>query len=345
MTEDDRFRNLPLVVNEPRYRFYGAMPLITPEGYALGTICVMDTRPRELSFAQQEGLRRLAQQLVGSLEHRRRLIELDEAMHELDAVHTALAAEKAKTENLLTTILPETIANELKQNARVEPRFHASASVLIADVKGFTSFAGGAEPALLIDMLNRYFAGFDEAIERSGLEKLKTIGDAYMATAGVPISRRTHAIDACLAALKMLAVVDRLRIERQKLRLPHFEVRIGIHSGPVIAGVVGTHRFTYDVWGDTVNVAALMEASGEAGAINVSERVFHSVKPYFSLVDRGQVEVKHGRSHRMYFLDRISPDYAAEPAGREPNERFFALCRPEGAPMDDNGFSRNPLPR
>jgi class 3 adenylate cyclase len=97
----------------------------------------------------------------------------------------------------------------------------------------------------------------------------------------------------------MLAVVDRLRIERQKLRLPHFEVRIGIHSGPVIAGIMGTHRFTYDVWGDTVNVAALMEASGEAGAVNVSERVFHAVTPYFNLVDRGQVETKHGRSLRM----------------------------------------------
>ena len=342
MTQDDRFRNFSLVVNEPRYRFYCAMPLITPQGYALGTICVLDTRPRELSFAQQEGLRRLAQQLVGLLEHRRRVIELDEAMHELDAAHAALVAEKAKTEDLLTRILPETIANELKRNGSVEPRFHASATVLIADVKGFTSFTHGAEPALLINMLNQYFAGFDEAIERSGLEKLKTIGDAYMAIAGVPISRKTHAIDACLAALKMLAVVDRLRIERQKLRLPHFEVRIGIHSGPVIAGVVGTHRFTYDVWGDTVNVAALMEASGEAGAINVSERVFHSVTPYFSFVDRGQVGVKHGQSLRMYFLDRISPDYAADQAGREPNERFFV--RPERAPMNNNGFSRIPLP-
>jgi len=179
-----------------------------------------------------------------------------------------------------------------------EPRFHASATVLIADVKGFTSFTRGAEPALLINMLNQYFAGFDEAIERSGLEKLKTIGDAYMAVTGV-LSRKTHTIDACLAAFKMLAVVDRLRIERQKLRLPHFEVRIGIHSGPMIAGIVGAYRFTYDVWGDTVNVAALMEANGEVGAIHVSERVFHSVAPYFSFVDRGQVGVKHGQSLRM----------------------------------------------
>jgi adenylate cyclase len=147
-------------------------------------------------------------------------------------------------------------------------------------------------------MLNQYFAGFDEAIERSGLEKLKTIGDAYMAVTGV-LSRKTHTIDACLAAFKMLAVVDRLRIERQKLRLPHFEVRIGIHSGPMIAGIVGAYRFTYDVWGDTVNVAALMEANGEVGAIHVSERVFHSVAPYFSFVDRRQVGVKHGQSLRM----------------------------------------------
>lgn len=328
MTQDDRFRNFPLVVNEPHYRFYCAMPLITPQGYALGTICVLDMRPRELNFAQQEGLRRLAHQVVGLLEHRRRVIELDEAMRKLDEAHAALAAEKARTENLLARILPEAIADELKRTGRVEPRFHAWASVLIADVKGFTSFTHGAEPAFLIDMLNQYFAGFDEAIERSGLEKLKTIGDGYMAIAGVPTSRKTHAIDACLAALRMLDVVQKFRIERQKLRLPYFEVRIGIHSGPVIAGIVGTHRFTYDVWGDTVNVAASLEARGVAAAINVSERVVHAATPYFGFVDRGPVEVKHGRSLRMYFLDRISPDYAADTAGREPNERLLRLLRP-----------------
>jgi adenylate cyclase len=328
LATDERYRDFYFVVNDPHFRFYCAMPLITPEGYAIGTICVMDFKPRELTIEKQETLRRLAQQLVSVLEHRRRMIELDETMRELDKTHVALAREKAQADELLNRILPVRIADELRATGKVQPRFHPSATIIFADVKGFTSFTERAEPALLIGMLDRYFAAFDEAVARHKVEKLKTIGDAYVAIAGVPEMDRLHVLHACLAALEMLDAAARIRAERERLRLPFFELRIGVHTGALIAGVVGRQRFTYDIWGDAVNVAALMESNGEAGRINVSEQVYHYVKAYFEFTGRGTVDVKNKAALGMYFLDRLKPDYAADAAGRCASDRLFALVSP-----------------
>ncbi|MEQ9811974.1 MAG: adenylate/guanylate cyclase domain-containing protein [Azospirillaceae bacterium] len=327
LVEDERFRDFPFVVNEPHFRFYCAMPLVTPEGFSIGTVCVMDFEPRVLSVEQQESLRRLAHQLVGLLEHRRRMIELDEAMAELDRAHRALADEKARSDDLLHRILPESVADELKRNGRVAPRFFQSATVLLCDVKGFTTFTRQAEPASLIDLLDRYFAAFDDAIAENGLEKVKTIGDAYLAVGGVPRLDRNHAVRACLTGLALLRICEGIRKERQKLRLPHFELRIGIHSGPLIAGVVGRRRFTYDIWGDAVNTAATMEAAGEAGRINVSETVHHHVEAYFEFTGRGSITGKDGSAMAMYFLDRLKPEFAADPDGSTPNARLVDRLR------------------
>jgi class 3 adenylate cyclase len=315
LIDDERFRDFHFVVNEPHFRFYCAMPLISPEGYALGTICVMDFQPRELTFEQRETLRRLAHQLVSQLEYRRRLIELDMA-------HAALAQEKARADELLERVLPDPIAQELKAHGKVEPRFFPSATILFADVKGFTRFTERAEPAALIGMLDRYFAGFDEAVARHGVEKLKTIGDAYLAVAGLPQADAHHVLNACLAALEMLEVVAKIRSEREKLRLPFFELRIGIHTGPVIAGVVGRRRFTYDVWGDAVNVAALMEANSEANRINVSEPVYEATASCFEFEARGAVQAKNKGAVPMYFLDRLKRDLARDAPGRLANDRL-----------------------
>lgn len=325
LTKDERFKDFYFVVNEPNFRFYCAMPLITPEGFALGTICVMDYEPREISFEQQETLRRLAHQLVGLLEHRRRMIELDEAMKELDKAHAALAGEKAKAEALLHRILPEAIATELQGTGKVQARFFPSATILLADVKGFTRFTERAEPAMLIGMLDQYFAGFEEAVSRHNLQALKTIGDAFLAVGGVPEMDRSHVLHACLAALEIQTFVNSLRKERERLRLPFFEVRLGLHSGPVIAGAVGRQRFTYDIWGDAVNVAALMEAHSEPGKINVSDLVYRHAKAYFDFTKRGIVEVKNKSPLPMYFLDRLKPEYSSDEAGSIPNQRFQEL--------------------
>jgi class 3 adenylate cyclase len=328
LLEDPRYRDFPFVVNEPHMRFYCAMPLITPEGYALGTICVMDFVPRDLTIEQKEALRRLAQQLVSLLEHRRRIVELDEAMKALDDAHRALAKEKSQVDELLNRVLPESIAKELRENGQVEPRFYPSATILFADVVGFTSLTERTEPRMLIGMLERYFGGFDEAMLRHQVEKLKTIGDAYVAIAGIPASDPHHAVHACLAALEMLRVVNQIRAERERLRLPFFDLRVGLHTGGVIAGVVGKRRFTFDIWGDAVNTAARVESAGETRRVNVSEDVYGRTRPYFVFTERGAVDVKNKGPLKMYFLDRLKPEFSLDDAGLQMNDKLRELLHP-----------------
>ena len=331
LVADERYKNFHFVRNEPHFRFYCAMPLVTPEGYALGTICVMDFQPRELSLEQQESLRRLAQQLVSLLEHRRRMIELDEAMSELDRAHRELALQKARADELLERVLPSPVCEELRTHGSVAPRFHPAATVLFADVKGFTTFTETAEPRMLIGMLDRYFAAFDDAVSLHFVEKLKTMGDAYVAVAGVPTHDNHHALHACLAALAMLEAVDAIGAERKRLRLPAFAIRIGLHSGGVISGTVGRKRFTFDVWGDAVNVASRIEGAGEPGRINVSEQVYHLAKSYFLFTERGALDVKNKAPIRMHFLERLRPDFSADFSGRRPNDRLREIIAPRQA--------------
>jgi len=327
---DERFRNFEFVVNEPHFRFYAAMPLMTPDGFAIGTICVMDTVPRELTTEQLEALRRLAQQTIAQLEHRRRIIELDQAMRELDDAHAALVKEKSRADNLLSAILPTPIAQELMQNEKVAPRYFPEATVIFADVVGFTKVAEKTEPVMLLGMLDAYFAHFDDACAENGSEKLKTIGDAYMAVAGVPELDRLHVLRACLSALSMQSRAEKVSAERDKLRLPNLTFRIGIHTGAVIAGIVGRRRFTYDVWGDTVNMAAFMETHSQPGRVNVSEQVYLRMQPYFDFTGRGAIEVKNKTLLAMYFLDRLKPEFSADTDGRIANEKLFAMVDPAG---------------
>jgi len=335
LAEDEYFKDFAFVLEPPHFAFYCAMPLVTPDGFAIGTICVMDMKPRELNFEQQESLRRLAHQTMAQLEYRRRIIELDQALSDLDNAHSSLAKEKARADNLLTTILPQSIAQELLDNDKVAPRFFNDATILFADITGFTVFAEKVEPAMLIGMLNSYFSEFDSVMEQFGLEKLKTIGDAYMAVSGVPVLNRLHCQNACLAALAMQFVADRKKAERQKLRLPFFEFRIGINSGPVIAGLVGKKRFTYDIWGDAVNVAARLETHSEAGRINVSDRVYHQMAPYFEFTGQGSIKVKNKAPMNMYFLDRLKENYSEDINGRIANKNFLSLSNPMNVQFDE----------
>lgn len=300
LSRDHRFCGFPYVADEPYCRFYAGMPLINPEGYALGTLCVLDFQPREITFEQAECLRRLARQVMAQLELRRKLLELNQARQ-------ALAVEKRRAEDLLLNILPAEIARELERDQRVEPRYYASATILFTDFHGFTRFAESLEPRRLVDDLHQYFSAFDEIVERHGLEKLKTIGDAYMCAGGLPQPNMTHAVDACRAALEIQRYMARMNALRDKMRLPPWELRIGIHTGSVMAGVVGRKKFTYDIWGDAVNIAALMEANGVPGRINISESTFHRIKDLFSTEARGSIAAKNKGCLPMFFLNENSP--------------------------------------
>ena len=324
MTQDSRFDRIAMVVGEPHCRFYCGVPLITDEGYALGSLCVMDFEPRRLTFEQTEALRRLSRQILTLLELRRRLIDHNQTIRELELARTEAAEQKARTDELLDNLLPRAIAEELKRDGKVQPKYIRSATVLLADFQGFTLLSERAEPAALIGLLDEYFSAFDDIMARHGLEKIKTIGDAYMAVGGVPETGLPHPIDAGLAALEMQATVARMKSRSDALRLPSLELRIGIHTGPVISGVVGNHRFAFDIWGDAVNIASFMEAQCLPGRINVSDTAAGHAKTLFELEPRGAVEAKHQRTHEMFFLNRLKPEFSSDQDGHEPNESFAA---------------------
>jgi class 3 adenylate cyclase len=323
LIKDQRFNTSPLVTGDMHIRFYCGVPLITRDGYALGTLCVIDFEPRELTFEQREALRRLSRQTMVHLELRRQLLVRNEMLRELEHARDRAMAEKAESEQLLLNILPPSIAAELKANGRVQPRFFDAATVILIDFTGFTRLVETMEPASVIDQLDQHFTKFDDIMANHRLEKLKTIGDAYLAVGSVPEPNRSHAIDASLAALQVLDHLGRLNRQREKLRLPAWQVRIGINTGPVIAGVVGKHKFTYDIWGNTVNVAQRVEAAGAPGRIGITESTWQHIKTRFETDARGAVEVKHQGLVNMYYLNRIRPEFASDSAGIMPNDRFW----------------------
>lgn len=325
LPKDERFKDLPIVSGEPHLRFYCGMPLINREGHALGTLCVVDFEPRELTPAQREGVRRLAQQTMAQLELRRQLLERDTLVKELTEAKASAEAERERSDRLLRTILPEPIAEELRIHGCVEPRYHESTTIIFADFKGFTRLTEALDPARLLAQLGQNFTRFDELAEANRLETIKTIGDAYVGAGGLPTSNRTHAIDACLAALQMQQFVRNANRQREKLRLSPWELRIGVNTGSVVAGFIGTRRFTYDIWGNAVNVAQRMEEACEPGRVNISASTFHQVAPLFVTRPRGAVDVKHLGAIDMYFLDRIQPELSADPEeGCFPDDRFWA---------------------
>jgi adenylate cyclase len=313
-----------MVVADPHCRFYCGVPLITDEGYALGTLCVWDFEPRKLTFEQMEALRRLSRQTLTLLELRRRLIEHSRTIRKLELAQKEAAAQRARAEELLDNLLPRPVTEELTKYGRVRPKYIRSATVLLADFEGFTLLAERAEPVALISLLDQYFNAFDDIIARHGLEKIKTIGDAYMAAGGLLESNLRHPIDACLAALEMQATVVAMKSRSDALRLPPLDLRIGIHTGPVISGIVGNRRFAFDIWGDAVNVASCMESNCMAGRINLSDTVAGHAETLFDLEARGPVEAKHERTHEMFFLDRLKEQFSRDVAGCRPNDSFAA---------------------
>ena len=324
MTQDSRFDRIAVVVGEPHCRFYCGVPLITDEGFAVGTLCVLDFEPRRLTFEQTEALRRLSRQVLTLLELRRRLIEHNQTIAQLELAREEVAVQKARADELLDNLLPRAVTDELKKYGKVRPKYIRSATVLLADFQGFTLLSERAEPAALIGLLDEYFSAFDDIVASHGLEKIKTIGDAYMAVGGVPEAGLRHQIDACLAALEMQATAARMKSRSDRFGLPSMELRIGVHTGPVISGVVGNRRFTFDIWGDAVNIASFMEAHCLPGRINVSDTVAGHAKALFELEPRGPVEAKHERTHEMLFLNRLKPEFSRDPAGCRPNESFAA---------------------
>jgi adenylate cyclase len=213
-----------------------------------------------------------------------------------------IKGEKERSEQLLLNILPEETAKELQEKGHTEPRFYESVSVLFTDFKGFSSIAGRLSPQELVAELNDYFIAFDEIVGRHGMEKIKTIGDAYMCAGGIPTPSNTHALNAVEAALAMQEFMSRKNEDRSKNGLMIWELRIGIHTGPIVAGVVGKKKYAYDIWGDTVNVASRMESNGEPGKVNISSATYNLVREKFECIYRGKISAKNIGDVDMYFV-------------------------------------------
>ncbi|MBV6403487.1 MAG: tetratricopeptide repeat protein [Flavobacteriales bacterium] len=218
----------------------------------------------------------------------------------------AIEREKERSDELLHNILPEEVAAELKAKGRAEARVYERTTVLFTDFKGFTALSEQLSAAELVAEIDHCFKGLDAIVEKHRVEKIKTIGDAYMAAAGLPDPKASTALDIVLAALEMRDLIARRRTERLRDGLPAFEMRIGLHSGPVIAGIVGVKKFAFDIWGDTVNTAARMESSGEPGRVNISATTYDLVKaaPGLRFEPRGLVQAKGKGELRMYYVER-----------------------------------------
>ncbi|MDO8368677.1 MAG: adenylate/guanylate cyclase domain-containing protein [Saprospiraceae bacterium] len=227
----------------------------------------------------------------------------------LTTKNETIERERQRADTLLQNILPEKTAEELKTYGTVKPVHYESVTVLFSDFKNFTTIAEALSPEELVRELDEYFRCFDAIVTKHRLEKIKTIGDAYMCAGGLPEPNETHALDTVRAALEMQQTMRDLGAKKAASGKPFFEMRIGINTGPVVAGVVGSHKFAYDIWGDTVNTAARLEQGGEPGKINISETTWEKVRREFQCTFRGKLPAKNKGEIAMYFVEISSGEY------------------------------------
>jgi class 3 adenylate cyclase len=209
-------------------------------------------------------------------------------------------------------------ANQLKGSGKAKWDKYERATVLFSDIQGFTRIAEEMNPEKLIDELDTFFFHFDSVVEKYNIEKIKTIGDAYMAAGGIPHKNSTNPVEVVMAALEMQAYMQQLKSTRAEI----WDLRIGIHTGPVIAGVIGHKKISYDIWGDTVNTASRMESSGTPGKINISGITYSMVKDYFLCEYRGKLPVKYKGNIDMYYVNGLRPELSVD-LKTIPNKRFY----------------------
>lgn len=229
--------------------------------------------------------------------------ELVNAQIELKKLNKSLDLSKKETEEVLLNILPKRVAKELRETGKAKPVFYESASILFTDFKGFTKLSEKFTTEELIHQLDQFFCYFDSIMQIYKIEKIKTIGDAYMCVAGIPEKDPNHAVNIIKAGLELADYMNIVNTINSQQGIPPWEIRIGVHSGPLVAGVVGTKKFCYDVWGDSVNVASRMESSGVPGRVNISGHTYEMIKDKFICEYRGKVAAKNKGEIDMYFVN------------------------------------------
>ena len=298
-TADERFADNPLVTSDPNIRFYAGTPLMTAAGHSMGTLCVIDRVPRRLDASQAKSLRALGRQVEALLSLRRAKNAAERASETKDELLRRLRTEQERSERLLLSLFPKPIADRL----RAEPgacvvEEYPDATILFCKVDDFWDVAGARAPREFIQLLNKVFSLFDRLAAETGVEKIKTISNSYLAACGLPEPRADHAEAVAELALAM---------QREIAAIPSgssrpFSVRIGIHSGAAIAGVVGINKLAYDLWGPAVDAASQMEACGVTGGIQVSAAAHALLEDKYLFEPRGEFYVRGQGEMSTYML-------------------------------------------
>ena len=271
--EDPRSKHFHEMPMAPNIQFYAGTPIITTRGYTVGTLCVMDKIPGSINHEQKEGLRLLSDQLSNLFE------------------------QQIITPDKLSNITPN------DNHEKMIGTYYSSASILFTDFVGFTKLTENIEPGDLIETLDEFFASFDQIMINHGLQKVKTIGDSYMAVGGIPAGEKDHAKNTCKAGLDIIEAVRGINIKREALQQKPWEIRVGIHTGPIIAGTSGSG---FDIWGDAVNIASRLESSGEVNRVNISGETQQFLTVKDTIESRGKIQLKNKGEMNTYFLNNIS---------------------------------------
>ncbi len=251
--------------------------------------------------------------------------ELEQQRDELEEQKKNLEREKSITDNLLQNILPYEIAEQLKNKGEVKAKKYRMVSVLFTDFKDFTKISSDLEPEEIIKELSVYFRKFDDITGEHFIEKIKTIGDAYMAVGGLPLRNKSNPIDVVLAAIEIQKFMKQYNTARKAKGLTVWALRVGIHTGKVVAGVIGSKKFAYDIWGDAVNTASRLETASEPGKINISAVTYEYIKDYFDCTYRGKIYAKNKGEIDMYFVDSIKKEYQDKEDPTLPNQKFHSI--------------------
>lgn len=244
--------------------------------------------------------------------------KIRERTREIEEKQKQIEEERKNADQLLQNILPAKIASELKTKGEVKVQYYDLVTIMFLDFKDFSKISQFINPLALISELNNSFCMFDEIAQKNRLEKIKTIGDAYMCAGGIPEANLTNPFDTILAAFDILNFIQNAEKEQWLC-----DVRIGIHTGDIMAGVIGKNKFAYDIWGESVNTASRMEQKGEVNRINISGETYELVKDFFNCEYRGKLEAKHQNQFDMYFVNRIKAEYSRDAKGTVANEKFW----------------------
>jgi adenylate cyclase len=267
--------------------------------------------------------------VVLKIREKRHLAETQKLQGMVDERTKELRHEKERSDELLLNILPLETAEELKKNGYASVQQYDMVSVLFTDFVGFTTITEGISHQELVSSLDQHFRLFDGVMDKYHIEKIKTIGDAYMAAGGIPTRTITNPMAVAAAGLEMIHLLLELNRKKELRGEKAWKLRLGIHTGSVISGVVGKNKFAFDIWGDAVNTAARMESSGDAMRVNISGSTYNLVKDYFECTSRGKIKAKNKGEIEMYFVNRLKPEYSDGEGGFLANSIFMEVLREE----------------